>query len=277
MCATEEGDFSLGHQARRAFSKLALPVFGALLAGNFLKNILPRLLFLASSQFLFSTEDGLPAMLLVLFILLLALFGALVSSLLNLGTLRLCLAWGEGREETMPWTILPQWKTYRGWVLWTAGLSFVWQTGQRTVDTLMVHLLDYTKVNFYYTGKSYFSVALTLLSLFVTMLLVLSAKTAYLRSPERGFWRAVGFGVREGLRKWPKTIKPQLKYVASVHMAVIFVGALYRNLVRLLGGDPLSWVGNLPPLLLGMVAQAWTLTVYGCLAAVWYDPPGEGA
>ena len=65
--------------------------------------------------------------------------------------------------------------------------------------------------------------------------------------------------------------------MVSVHVAVLFLGALYRNLVRLLGGDPLSWVGRLPPLLLGIAAQAWVLTVYGCLAAVWYDPPEEGA
>lgn len=173
-------------------------------------------------------------------------------------------------------TILSRWKTYRGWVLWTVGLTFVWGVGRGTLSGLIVRLLDYTQIDFYYTGKAYFNVAMTLLSLFVIMLLVLSAKTAYLRAPERGFWRAVRFGVREGLRKWPKTIKPQLKYVVSVHVAVAFLGALYRNLVRLLGGDPLSWVGSLPPFLLGMVAQTWVLIVYGCLAAVWYDPPEEG-
>lgn len=275
MCATEEGNFSLGHQARRAFSQLARPVFGALLAGYFLKNILPGLVSWLSTHFLRPVDD-LFVTLLILFIFFLALFGSLASGFLELGALRLCLEWGEGREGTMLRTILSQWKTYKGWVLWTAALTFVWRMGWWALDRWIIRRLDYTQVNFYLTGKSYFSVAMTLLSLFVIMLLVLSAKTAYLRAPERGFWRAVSFGVREGLRKWPKTIKPQLKYVVSVHVAVAFLGALYRNLVRLLGGDPLSWVGSLPPLLLGMAAQAWVLTVYGCLAAVWYDPPEEG-
>lgn len=275
MCATEEGNFSLGHQARRAFSQLARPVFGALLAGYFLKNILPGLVSWLSTHFLRPVDD-LFVTLLILFIFFLVLFGSLASGFLELGALRLCLEWGEGREGTMLRTILSQWKTYKGWVLWTAALTFVWRMGWWALDRWIIRRLDYTQVNFYLTGKSYFSVAMTLLSLFVIMLLVLSAKTAYLRAPERGFWRAVSFGVREGLRKWPKTIKPQLKYVVSVHVAVAFLGALYRNLVRLLGGDPLSWVGSLPPLLLGMAAQAWVLTVYGCLAAVWYDPPEEG-
>lgn len=275
MCATEEGNFSLGHQARRAFSQLARPVFVALLAGYFLKNILPGLMSWLSTRFL-TPGDDLFVTLLILFIFFLVLFGSLASGFLELGALRLCLDWGEGREGTMLRTILSQWKTYRGWVLWTVGLTFVWGVGRGTLNGLIVRLLDYTQVDFYYTGKAYFNVAMTLLSLFVIMLLVLSAKTAYLRAPERGFWRAVSFGVREGLRKWPKTIKPQLKYVVSVHVAVAFLGALYRNLVRLLGGDPLSWVGSLPPFLLGMVAQTWVLIVYGCLAAVWYDPPEEG-
>lgn len=276
MCATEEENFSLGHQAGRAFSQLARPVFGVLLAGYFLKSILPGLVSWLSYRFLSPVND-LFVTLLILFIFLLTLVGSLVSGFLVLGAFHLCLDWGEGREEAMPRTILSQWKTYRGWVLWTVGLTFVWGVGRGTLNGLIVRLLDYTKVNYYLTGRSYFSVAMTLFSLFVTMLLVLSAKTAYLRAPERGFWRAVTFGVREGLRKWPKTIKPQLKYVVSVHAAVLFLGALYRNLVRLLGGDPLSWVGRLPPLLLGIAAQAWVLTVYGCLAAVWYDPPEEGA
>lgn len=275
MCATEEGNFSLGHQARRAFSQLARPVFVALLAGYFLKNILPGLMSWLSTRFLTPAND-LFVTLLILFIFLLTLVGSLASGFLELGAFRLCLDWGEGREGTMLRTILSQWKTYKGWVLWTAALTFVWRMGWWALDRRIMRRLDYTQVNFYLTGKSYFSVAMTLLSLFVIMLLVLSAKTAYLRAPERGFWRAVRFGVREGLRKWPKTIKPQLKYVVSVHVAVAFLGALYRNLVRLLGGDPLSWVGSLPPLLLGMAAQAWVLTVYGCLAAVWYDPPEEG-
>lgn len=275
MCATEEGNFSLGHQARRAFSQLARPVFGALLAGYFLKNILPGLVSWLSTRFLRPVDD-LFVTLLILFIFLLTLVGSLASGFLELGAFRLCLDWGEGREGTMLRTILSRWKTYRGWVLWTVGLTFVWGVGRGTLNGLIVRLLDYTQIDFYYTGKAYFNVAMALLSLFVIMLLVLSAKTAYLRAPERGFWRAVRFGVREGLRKWPKTIKPQLKYVVSVHVAVAFLGALYRNLVRLLGGDPLSWVGSLPPLLLGMAAQAWVLTVYGCLAAVWYDPPEEG-
>lgn len=275
MCATEEGNFSLGHQARRAFSQMVRPVFGALLAGYFLKNILPGLVSWLSTRFLTPVDD-LFVTLLILFIFLLALFGSLASGFLELGAFRLCLEWGEGREGAMPRTILSQWKTYKGWVLWTAALTFVWRMGWWALDRRIMRRLDYTQVNFYLTGKSYFSVAMTLLSLFVIMLLVLSAKTAYLRTPERGFWRAVSFGLREGLRKWPKTIKPQLKYVVSVHVAVIFLGALYRNLVRLLGGDPLSWVGSLPPFLLGMVAQTWVLIVYGCLAAVWYDPPEEG-
>lgn len=276
MCATEEENFSLGHQARRAFSQLARPVFGALLAGYCLKSILPGLVSWLSYRFLSPVND-LFVTLLILFIFLLTLVGSLVSGFLVLGAFHLCLDWGEGREGAMPRTILSRWKTYRGWVLWTVALNFAWLIGQRLIDTWVIYQFDHPQIDFYFDGKAYFSVAMTLLSLFVTMLLVLSAKTAYLRAPERGFWRAVTFGVREGLRKWPKTIKPQLKYVVSVHVAVLFLGALYRNLVRLLGGDPLSWVGRLPPLLLEIAAQAWVLTVYGCLAAVWYDPPEEGA
>lgn len=274
MCATEKENFSLGHQAGRAFSQLAQPVFGALLVGYFLRSILPGLVSWMSSSFLISTDD-LPAVLLVLFIFLLALFGSLVSGFLKLGALRLCLAWGEGREESMPRTILSQWKTYKGWVLWAAVLSFVWLAGQRMLDTLAVRLLDYTKVNFYYTGKSYFNVAMTLLSLFVTMLLVLSAKTAYLRSPERGFWRAVRFGVREGLRKWPKTIKPQLKFVVPVRIGVSMATVLLNRLAFQTGRVWASTVCTLIGALLSLLAQTWTTVLYGQLAAVWYDPPDK--
>jgi len=274
MCATEEENFSLGHQARRAFSQLARPVFGALLAGDFLKNILPGLVSWMSSSFLISTDD-LPAVLLVLFIFLLALFGSLVSGFLELGALRLCLEWGEGREGAMPRTILSRWKTYRGWVLWTVGLTFVWGVGRGTLNGLIVRLLDYTQIDFYYTGKAYFNVAMILLSLFVTMLLVLSAKTAYLRAPERGFWRAVTFGVREGLRKWPKTIKPQLKFVVPVSIGVSLGTVLLNSLAFRIGNAGISVIFTLAGRFLGLLAQTWTTVLYGQLAAVWYDPPDK--
>ena len=274
MCATEKENFSLGHQARRAFSQLARPVFGALLAGYFLKNILPGLVSWMSSSFLISTDD-LPAVLLVLFIFLLALFGSLVSGFLELGALRLCLDWGEGREGAMPRTILSRWKTYRGWVLWTVVLNFVWLMGQRLIDTWVIYQFGHPQVDFYFDGKVYFNVAMTLLSLFVTMLLVLSAKTAYLRAPERGFWRAVTFGVREGLRKWPKTIKPQLKFVVPVSIGVSLGTVFLSRLAFRIGNAGISVIFTLAGRFLGLLAQTWTTVLYGQLAAVWYDPPDE--
>lgn len=274
MCATEEENFSLGHQARRAFSQLARPVFGALLAGYFLKSILPGLVSWMSSSFLISTDD-LSAVLLVLFIFLLALFGSLVSGFLELGALRLCLDWGEGREGAMPRTILSRWKTYRGWVLWTEVLTFVWGVGQRLIDTWVIYQFGHPQVDFYFDGKAYFNVAITLFSLFVTMLLVLSAKTAYLRAPERGFWRAVTFGVREGLRKWPKTIKPQLKFVVPVSIGVSMATALLSRLASQVGGIWSSSACTLVGGLLSLLARTWITVLYGQLAAVWYDPPDK--
>ena len=175
----------------------------------------------------------------------------------------------------MPRTALSQWKTYRGWVLWTEVLNFAWLMGQRLIDTWVIYQFGHPQADFYFNGKAYFTVAMTLFSLFVGMLLVLSAKTAYLRSPERGFWWAVRFGVREGLRKWPKTIKPQLKFVIPVRIGVSMATVLLNRLAFQTGRVWASTVCTLIGALLSLLAQTWTTVLYGQLAAVWYDPPDK--
>lgn len=267
-------DKELFQRTKESLPTLARPVFGAFLAGYFLKSILPGLVSWLSTHFL-SPVDDLFVTLLIVFIFFLALFGSLMSRFLGLGAFRLCLDWGEGGEGAMPRTILSRWKTYRGWVLWTVVLNFVWLMGQRLIDTWVIYQFGHPQVDFYFDGKVYFNVAMTLFSLFVIMLLVLSAKTAYLRAPERGFWRAVTFGVREGLRKWPKTIKPQLKFVVPVSIGVSLGTVFLSRLAFRIGNAGISVIFTLAGRFLGLLAQTWTTVLYGQLAAVWYDPPDE--
>lgn len=268
-------DKELFQRTKESLPTLARPVFGAFLAGYFLKSILPGLVSWLSTHFL-SPVDDLFVTLLIVFIFFLALFGSLMSRFLGLGAFRLCLDWGEGGEGVMPRTALSQWKTYRGWVLWTEVLNFAWLMGQRLIDTWVIYQFGHPQADFYFNGKAYFNVAMTLFSLFVGMLLVLSAKTAYLRAPERGFWRAVRFGVREGLRKWPKTIRPQLKFVVPVSIGVSMATVLLNSLDFRVGNTGFSVIFTLAGRFLRLLAQTWTTILYGQLAASRYDPPDKG-
>lgn len=278
MCATEKDiPLSPGREAAKLFPGLAGPVMGALLVRQMLKNWFPKWL----SATLMEPMKAMPDAAVAAGAAALALWAFavdLITAYLTLGAFRLCLDRAEGRPGDMPWRIFGQWKRYLGWMLWSWVLTFGWVLGRQLLDTWVIYgfMPSSMRTDLYFTLKSYFNIVRTILSMLLFSLLVLSVRTAYLRAPERGFWRAVGFGLGEGFRKLPKTIGTQLKYVVSVYVAVTFLGALYRNLVHMLGGDPLSWVSSLPPLLLGVAAEAWTLVVYGCLAARCYDPP-EGA
>lgn len=144
--------------------------------------------------------------------------------------------------------------------------------------SLAVDRLEYWQRDLFFTGRAYVNVVLSLLSLFVFSLLLLSVKTAYLRTPERSFWHGVGFGLKEGLKKWPKTIGAQLKFVVPVSLGVGLATVYLNRLALRMGSSGISMVCNLARQLLYLLAQTWTLVLYGHLAAARYDwePPVPG-
>ena len=104
-------------------------------------------------------------------------------------------------------------------------------------------------------------------------LLALAVQTAYLRSPEGGFWRAVRFGLGEGLRKWPKTIGAQLKFVVPVHLGLGISTILLRKLAVQAEIPGLSLLYDRVGQGLNLAGFIWILTLYGQLAANRYDHP----
>ena len=209
-----------------------------------------------------------------LVLLLILLAAALLTDFLHLGSARLCLDRGEGKPGAMPWTILPQWRWYKGWILWMGLFPILWQAGKRLGRVWLAYRLTDLEFARFNMGMSVWNVVLSIGSLVLFPLLHLSVRTAYLRAPGRGFWRAVGFGLKEGFRKWPRTIGPQVKFVVPVTLGVRFLTALFTKLILQVGGRTLFWGSFLAGGALSMVENIWTWTLYGHLAAQRYDPPG---
>lgn len=264
-------DRELFQRARKALSSLTFPLLGTVLLSQLGRDVLPRTIFSAVFGKMEDIEQGMVPFLAFLGVWL--LFAGVVD-LLQLGAARLCLARGEGKEGAMPWIILPQWRQYVGWVLWTTFLAVFWQLGTQLATTWALRQADYRLLGrlIDLTGP------LAVVSLLLTMLLTLSVQTAYLRAPERGFWRAVGFGLKEGLKKWPRTIGPQLKFVVPVSLGVNLTTVLRRKLTLRIGyyfGILKAY--SLAVQLLGLLAEIWIMAFYGHLAADRYDPPDKGA
>lgn len=266
-------DRELLQRAVKSLPSLAGPLLGTLLVSWLATDILPRIVL---SMVFDETESmgfksGLLFAVLVAWILL-----AGGAALLRLGAFRLCLDRGEGKVGAMPWTILSQWRRYIGWVLWTSLLSVGWRLGGRIVDAWAMGRLDYRQLDLFFSWRGHLNLFLTAFSFLLTMLLALSVQTAYLRAPERGFWRAVGFGVGEGLRRWPKTIGGQLKFVVPVLLGIRFITVLLSRLVIYIDDPALSWVWSLSMRVPELLAGAWTMVFYGFLAAERYAPPIDG-
>lgn len=270
-------DRELFQKTRKNLPSLALPVFGTLLAEVLVKALisagLARLIELESMRPVGPRD---PLAYLVQGLGLLLLFGVEVAlDLLILGAVRLCLARGEGKKGTMPWTILSQWRWYLSWVLWPLFLSGFWNMGVRILSVWLGYRMTDMEFAQWNLWRFYGNIVWVLVTLFLVSLLRLSVQTAYLRAPERGFWRAVGFGLKEGLQKWPRTIGAQLKFVVPVSLAVSWITVFLSNLAFRTGGSALSSACRLINQLLSLLGQTWTLVLYGHLAAERYDPPGQ--
>ena len=83
----------------------------------------------------------------------------------------------------------------------------------------------------------------------------------------------MGFGLKEGFRKWPKTIGPQLKFVVPVSLGVSLMSFRLSQLVFSIRGSGISELCNLVGTLLSLLASTWVVVLYGCLAADRYDSP----
>lgn len=274
-------DRDLFHRTVGEFPSLFLPIFGALFLAWLVENLLPRVLLKVFSAGLFPILERLanPYRALKLLGLLnipLFMMGAILSTLLSLGAFRLCLDRGEGRPGRPPWIILPQWRRYRGWLLWMGLIPLLWRAGKGIGRVWLANRLDDMAYARFNMGMSYWNVALTVGSLVLFSLLALSVRTAYLRFPEKGFWPSVGFGLREGFRKWPKTIGAQLKFVVPIHVGQGIAAILLRRLALRVGGPGISALCGGAGQVLSWMSTIWILTLYGHLAADRYEPPEEG-
>lgn len=267
-------DRELFQRARKALSSLTFPLLGTVLLSQLGRDVLPRTIFSAVFGKMEDIEQGMVPFLAFLGVWL--LFAGVVD-LLQLGAARLCLARGEGKEGAMPWTILSQWRRYLSWVLWPLFLSGFWNMGVRILSVWLGYRMTDMEFAQWNLWRFYGNIVWVLVTLFLVSLLRLSVQTAYLRAPERGFWRAVGFGLKEGLRKWPRTIGAQLKFVVPVSLAVSWITVFLSNPAFQTGGSALSSACRLINQLLSLLGQTWTLVLYGHLAAERYDPPDKGA
>ncbi len=263
-------------QAAREFPTLLFPVFGTLLAVRLVKNAIPGRILMALLYGLEQTgavdPDGEVGILFLLSIPLLFVT-TMISTLLNLGAFRLCLDRGEGRTGKMPWTIFKEGRWYISWAVWMGVFPVIWRIGKQVLFAIVTHTVDADTVYRLYSYQSYWNVALTLLNLVLFMLLSLSIKTAYLRTPEQGFWRAVGFGLKEGFQKWPQTIGPQIKFVVPVSVGMSLISILLAQLSFQMRSHFISNVCNLTGSLVSLLAETWVLIFYGILAAWRYAPP----
>lgn len=273
-------DRELFQKTRKALPSLVLPVFGALLAEALVKALISAgLTRLVELESMGPVGPGSPLTHLTQGLGLVLLFGVEVAlDLLILGAARLCLIRGEGEQGSMPWTILPQWRRYLSWVLWPLLLSGFWILGVRILSVWLGYRMTDMEFAQWNLWRFYGNIVWVLVTMFLVSLLRLSVQTAYLRAPERGFWRAVGFGLKEGLRKWPRTIGAQLKFVVPVSLAVSWITVFLSNLAFRTGSSALFSACRLINQLLSLLGQTWTLVLYGHLAAARYDrePPVPG-
>ena len=267
-------DRQLFQKAVKNLPSLALPLFAVLLAQKFLEDTLPRALaagWLAGIKDVGSINYFWPIVWGILF----SLLGA-VMDLISLGSFCLCLDRGEGRQGQMPWTILGQWRRYKSWILWMILIPIVWKLVSGVLLKLLLYsLLDEMTIAKISDWNTYRVMGMVVLSQVLLMLLLLSVRTAYLRVPERGFWRAVGFGLKEGFQKWPKTIGAQLKFVVPASIGVTVITFLLSRLAAQIGGPGISHICNLIGRVVDTLATIWIMVFYGCLAAERYDPPQE--
>lgn len=193
-----------------------------------------------------------------------------ISCLMSMGCFRLCLARGCGERGTMPWTIFGQWHRYKGWILWMGLVPTLWQTGKLFFKLWLAnHISDGAYLQ-YSVWKTNIGMGLFIGSWLLFMLLSMSVRTAYLRAPERGFWRALVFGIKEGLRKWPKTIGAQLKFVVPFILIIKVINLFFNRLVVETGS--LGMI-SLYQGAMDCLESIWILVFYGFLAAARYDPP----
>lgn len=267
-------DRQLFQKAVKNLPSLALPLFAVLLAQKFLEDTLQRTL---AAGWLAGIKDikGINYFWPIVWGILFTVLGAAMNFVV-LGSHRLCLDWGEGRQGQMPWTILGQWRRYKSWILWMILVPILWKYVRGVLLKLLVYnLLDQMTIIKLSYWSSYYNIALLLLSYVLLTLLRLAVQTAYLRAPERGFWRAVGFGLKEGFQKWPKTIGAQLKFVVPAGIGVTVITFVLSRLAALIGGPGISRICNLAGWLVDTSATVWIMVFYGCLAAERYDPPQE--
>ncbi len=263
-------DRELFQRAVRALPVLALPLLASRVAGSLVKDSIPKMVGMILSL---KAGDPLGQGGVLFLVLLLSLTGMLAAVLLSLGASLLCLERGEGRRGIMPWAIFGQWRRYWGWALWMGVFPVLWRAGKKAGWLWLGSQLDDMAFARFNQAINYYNVALNVATLLLFSLLALSVQTAYLRSPEGGFWRAVRFGLGEGLRKWPKTIGVQLKFVVPVHLGLGISAILLRRLVLQAGIPGLSLLCDGVGQGLNLSGSIWILTLYGQLAASRYDYP----
>ena len=220
-------------------------------------------------------EDILAGLLIILFAVGIIIVG-MALSFLGLGIHRYCLLTGEGKTAGRPWSIFQKgvWKRHISWCAWSTFLSTVWTGGSKLLQIFLMTPMDDQTANKINGAISYINGVAYVISLLFINLIFLSMCTAFLRAPKRGFWTAVVYGIKEGVKKWPKTIGAQLKFVVSVSLGVSAVNLLTR-LAFQMGDADISTASSLIGLLLAVVAEIWIMVFGGFLAAERYDPPEE--
>lgn len=266
-------DREIFHSAVRELPSLMLPLLVTFGTAQLLEYGSTVLYAKLMSPFLLLNKDGL-FVAAVVGLFLLGLFFSVIGCLVTMGCYRLCLERGLRKQGRMPWSVFGQWRRYKSWILWAGVLPFCWKVGRNMIFQPLLHYwLDTETLLRLYQGKSYFNIVVViLLDPVLLMLLNLSVRMAYLRAPQRGFWRAVLFGIKEGFKKWPKTIGPQLKFVVPIIFGINLVcGLLFQ--INILTSMPLLLEGIRQLLLL--TRTVWILVFYGFLTAERYDPPEE--
>lgn len=260
-------DREIFRRAIKELPSLLLPLLVALGIVQFIEHG-GSFLITYTPIFLMMTENGQVAM--IASMLCLNIFVQMISCLMSMGCFRLCLARGCGERGTMPWTIFGQWHRYKGWILWMGLVPALWKTGKLFFRVWLMNQISNEAYWQYDIWKANFGVFLSIGSLLLSMLLFLSVRTAYLRAPERGFWRAVLFGIKEGLRKWPRTIGAQLKFVVPFILGIRVASLFLTDLV--VGTGSIGMI-SLYQGAMECLESIWIFVFYGFLAAERYDPP----
>lgn len=262
-------DREIFQNAIHELPSLILPLFVAM---GIVKGIEYGVSFLFPGALfgLLMMENGTLA--LIIFLLIFCILFECVSCLMYMGCYRLCLDRGCGKEGTMPWTIFGQWRKYKSWILWMGLVPALWKTGKLFLRNWMTHSMTMEEYYRFSSFNNNLFAIMFIANILLLMLLRMSVRTAYLRTPEQGFWHAVFFGIKEGLRKWPKMIGPHLKYVISVMF-------LFRMISGYVISPLLSKTGTYGTLFISEGLQMgdtiWSMVLYGFLATARYDPPEQ--